>query len=126
MKQYKSIQITERDMLRLIDKLYCYQKICKGYMPMDDEFFEYMSFMPREKVIQAINSMYDKELIKNRSDTFLNPRYISLTGKAFTFKMDMRKENFRWWVPTVISILALLVSIAAITISIKLQLQPPN
>ena len=64
MKQYKSIQITERDMLRLIDKLYCYQKICKGYMPMDDEFFEYMSFMPREKVIQAINSMYDKELIK--------------------------------------------------------------
>lgn len=104
------IRITQRHINKVLDYISTYKKSVNGIVLLNNDFYGGL-LMSDTKITQTLNAMTDFHLIEVIPSADRNqPKQIKLTSSAFSYRLIKRNESFRFVLPTIISIIALLKS----------------
>lgn len=104
------IRITQRHINKVLDYISTYKKSVNGIVLLNNDFYGGL-LMSNTKITQTLNAMTDYHLIEVISPAnHIRPAQIKLTSAAFSYRLLQRRELFRFALPTIISIVALIKS----------------
>lgn len=109
MKDSAKIKITERNILKVLDVLSCCKAGADDAIIVTEDFYSKFPRMEKPKVNQTINAMEARGIIEVQRN-FNNEISITLTSKAFSYKLDKRCHTREVTIPIIISIIALIKS----------------
>lgn len=112
MKNPNKIRVSERNIIKTLDVLSCYELARCGRIIIDNNLYRELSFMKREQAKQTLNAMMSRDIIDIYGyGNSLEGKIIYLNPNAFVYKLDHKYRIFRFWCPIVISIISLICSL---------------
>ena len=106
------IRVSQRNMNKVLDIIANYKKARKGIVYVDDSFYNALLPLDKVKVNQTLNALQAEgviEIFKSDKTTYLF--CIQLTSEAFVYRKQNKESNTMFWIPTILSIIAIIISI---------------
>ncbi len=118
------IRIKRRHLYKVLDVIADYKDARRGVVHIDDSFYEKLRPLKRVQINQVLNALESEDVIEI-FESQLSPYRIcvQLTSHAFAYRMHIRETSFRFWFPSVISVIALVISATPVVPSILDLLQ---
>lgn len=108
------IKTKRRHMHKVLDVISTYEEARRGVVHVDNSFYKKMYPLKRIQVTQALNALQSEDVVEILHSTISPYRIcVQLTCHAFAYRMHLRETSFRFWFPSVISIIAIIVSLVA-------------
>ena len=113
------IRTKQRHMNKVLDVISTYGKARNGDVYIDKSFYNALLPLNETQINQALNALEWEGVIEifPRTQNVRHPR-VNLTSFAFAYRKQIKQSSFRFWLPTIISIFALIVAIIAVVVSI--------
>ena len=109
------IRISYHNMYKVLDYISDYTFAKDGFVVMDNSFFSGLLPMNKVKVIQTLNALESEGVIEKFPPSIQSPfPCLRLTNAAFTYRLHTKRDRFRFWLPTAISIGAVVVAVIAL------------
>jgi hypothetical protein len=105
------IKTKQRHLYKVLDVVSDYKDARRGVVHIDDSFFKKMHPLNRTQVTQALNALQSEDVVEILPSN-ISPYHIcvQLTCHAFAYRMHLRETSFRFWFPSVVSLIAIIIS----------------
>lgn len=110
------IRINYHNMYKVLDYISDYPHAHHtGLVCIDETFYSGLRPMKKIKINQTLNALASEGVIEKYPPSMYSHFFsLRLTDKAFTYRLHTRLDKFRFWLPTVISIVAAVTAAAAL------------
>lgn len=105
------IRTKRRHLYKVLDVIATYKDARRGVVHIDDDFFQKLRPLKKIQVTQALNALESEDVVEIfESNKSPHRICVRLTSHAFAYRMHIRETSFRFWFPTVASVVSIILS----------------
>lgn len=105
------IRTKRRHLYKVLDVIANYKDARRGVVHIDDDFFQKLRPLNEIQIKQALNALESEDVLEIfASDISPHRICVKLTSHAFAYRMHIRETSFRFWFPSVISVVSIIFS----------------